>query len=115
MSVASNEQPLLLTTDCFVLHSPTRMKHKFTCPNCGTRFKADIPETLSMVLCPTCGTNIPVSIDEVGTLGDNLRYAATREGNWIIWAAGAFALVWGVVVLVMVMSSRRAPAVVSGT
>src|SRR3954471_10122472 len=90
------------------------MTQKFTCPNCGTKFGVDIPEGVPLVMCPTCGSNIPIAVDEIGTVGDNIKQMAMREGNWILWAAGAFALVWGLVVLLMVLSSRHpAPAAVS--
>ena len=37
------------------------MRQKFKCPNCGTKFKVDIPEGVPMVMCPTCGTTLELS------------------------------------------------------
>ncbi len=55
-----------------------------------------------------------MAIDEIGSLGGNLRQAATREGHWILWAMGVFVAIWGVVILVMVLSNRQStPPVVS--
>jgi hypothetical protein len=87
------------------------MEFKFTCPRCTTKFRADIPETLSVVMCPSCGHEIPVVVDEIGSLGENVRQAAFRQGNWILWAAAAFALVWGGVVLLMVLASHKSAPV----
>ena len=64
------------------------MNLKFTCPNCGTKFAVDVPEGVPLVICPTCGTNVPVIVDEIGGVGENIRQMAMREGNWKLVDAG---------------------------
>src|ERR1700722_8410605 len=92
------------------------MKHSFACPKCGTRFQVDVPDVVRVALCPSCGTPIPVAADELGSLNMNLRETVHREGNWILWAAGIFALLWGLIVAVMIMvNHRNVPPVASGT